>query len=108
MKKLITILTIISLFVLVQTAASTELCVEPTITNGLYELNDNGTITSHGFVEYVDTDGTWHCIKDVADLTEGDHTFLVRSIDVSGIEGNWSLPFDARKPGASTKWKIRK
>jgi len=108
--KNLTILVMGLIFMLVPLAGAQDLCVEPQITTGTYTIEiDGGTpIVDMPFIAYTDPDGDWHCIYDVGTLGAGDHTFRVMAVDASGWEGSWSDPFSAVRPGASTKWKIRK
>ena len=89
-----------------------DICWEPQITAGTYQLEINGTVIIFDMTDpdFDTSEAGWHCHTSVLpSLTGGQqHTFRIMAVDVSGWEGPWSDPFLAYRPGKSQNWKIRK
>ena len=109
MEKKLALLAIVFLFTIPMVVNAAEVCVEPLIAEGSYTLEiDAVELEITTWNSYTDADGTWHCFDVIDGLSSGAHTFRVKAVDTSGWDGEWSLPFDAYRPGQSNNWKIRK
>jgi len=86
------------------------LCVDAQDNIESYNLQIDGGAIIEGLPFTVWTYGTilTHCIYDVGALGAGNHTFMVQPVGTSGWEADWSVPFDAEKPGGATGMRIRK
>jgi len=86
------------------------LCVDAQDDIASYSLQIDGgaIIDDFPFTEWTYGETLTHCLYDVGALGAGEHTFLIMPVGSSGWEGDWSVPFSARKPGGVTGIRIRK
>ena len=101
MKKLFIIACILLLPV---TAFAWSLVCDPQTGVATYEVEVNGVVTDPSHP--AEADGSIH--YNIDHLGPGPHIFRLRAYDTSGWGSDWSVPFDATKPGSPGNARIVK
>ena len=86
------------------TALAWSLVCDPQTGVAAYEVEVNGVVTDPNHP--AEGDGSIH--YNIDHLGPGPHIFRLRAYDASGWGSDWSLPFDATKPGSPGNAKIIK
>lgn len=81
-----------------------SLVCDPQTGVAAYDVEINGVVTDSNHP--AEGDGSIH--YNIDHLGPGPHIFRLRAYDTSGWGSDWSVPFDALKPGAPGNAKIVK